>query len=352
MLSFFGSGRNSFVGIDLGTSSVKVVELSYKKDRIYLENYGWVDTGLNPKVETSNREVYSNFDQRLRAYLQKLVKALNVEKKQAFISIPGYNGLINLIDLPFMKKEDLDRAIQFEARKYIPSSLDEVVLSWDVILREEGGQKRFQVVLMAAPKNEVIKYQNLVKEAGLNTNVIELEIFSLVRSLIGDDNGSHIIIDMGARATNMILYDKNVLRLSRSIDTGGYDVTTTIADNLNVSRSRAESLKKEKGDLLGDKDFSLIIPSLELIVNEAKRVINTYKTVRVDSIILSGGTAKLKGIDDYFTKHTGIKTVLGDPWRKIIIRPELEKIVKEELGSAYAVAVGLALRGTEDYARK
>ena len=354
----FNFGKKYFLGVDFGTSAIKIVELSYKSGQIYLENYGWVETGFSSNGEKEPNELVSSFDQKLKYYLQELIRRMKLNTTSAHVSIPGYNGLINLVEFPELKKEELDQAVQFEARKHIPIPLDEIALSWEILGKSgnDPQSKKMQIMMVAAPRKELNRYEKMIDESGLKTSFVELETFSLVRSLIGDDLSRFILVDIGARTTNIILVEDGVVKVNRNIESGGYDVTGAIADSLKVSRSRAENLKKEKKDLLGGNELSLIVPSLEMVSSEILRIAKAFqdknKDKKIDGIILSGGSAKIKGLDNYFFKIIGIKTVMGNPWRKILIRPELEAKVKEELGTSFSVAIGLALSGIEEYKRK
>jgi type IV pilus assembly protein PilM len=265
-----------------------------------------------------------------------------------------------------MPQEELAKAIQFEAHKYIPSSLDEIAMSWEIIEHIEapktlsenigsGGGKRIKVLLVAAPKKEIEHYDKLVFGVNLEVSAIELETFSIARSLVGEDTGTFFIIDIGARATNMILVEKGIVKVNRNIDAGGSEITTAISDSMGISRQRAEIFKKGDKDLLNNKESSMIVPVLELISGESKRILNAYKEknadVKIDGVFLSGGTSKMKGLEEYFTRSLGLPVTVGNPWRRISFKEEAGPLIKE-LGASFAVALGLALRGVEEYKRK
>jgi type IV pilus assembly protein PilM len=368
MLNFLKSKKNRFIGIDFGTSSIKVVELSYKSQKAFLENYGVVNldaVDFDSKKQSDFKKM--TYEQSLGDALKKLIAKMNLKSKATFVAIPGFSGLITIIELPEMQEEELTKAIQFEAHKYIPSSLEEVAMSWEIIehidnssqltqaLGKTGNLKRIRVLLVAAPKKDIEHYDRLVLGAKLKVSAIELETFSLVRSLLGDDNGNFLIIDIGLRATNIILVEKGIVIVNRNVDAGGNEITSAIADSLNVSRQRAESFKKGEKDLLNSKESYVAIPMLEFIANESKRILNAYmaknKDARIDGIILSGGTSKMKGLEEYFTRALGMKTILGNPWRRITVKDEARVLVPR-LGGSFSVALGLALRGIEEYKRK
>ncbi len=377
MLELFKKNKNHFIGVDFGTSSIKVVELSYVNQQTRLENYGFVDLNLANNNDTLRS---SSFEQALNEALKKLLTKMNMKAASAYVSIPGFSGLVTIIDLPDMLDEELAKAIQFEAHKYIPSALDEIAMSWEVIEKKADGVKlqeqdgimaklkarndvkggsmgsgRIKVLLVAAPKKDIEHYDRLVSGVGLEVSAIELETFSIARSLVGDDVGTFLIVDIGSRATNIILVEKGVIQANRSIDAGGDEITSAIADEMNVSRARAEAFKKGDKDMLNSNETAIVIPVLDLIVGELRRIIGAYKEKNkdklIDTLVLSGGTSKMKGIEEYFTQSLNEKVRLGNPWRSIVVGNEVAPFVKD-LGSSFSVALGLALRGVDDYKRK
>lgn len=361
MPGLFRFRKNYFVGIDFGTSAIKVTELTLKNQKAQLVNYGWINIDLSAESDGKKLRLLS-FDDKLKVYLQSLVDKMKLKSSSAYLSMPGFTGLITLLEFPEMKREELEKAIQFEARKYIPATLSEVTLGWEIVVKKDDSSilvkkdsdRKIQVLLAAAPKKEVVRYENIVKSTKLEIKAIELETFSLVRSLVGDDLGSFLIIDIGARATNIILVEKGIIKVNRNINVGGIEMTNAIAENMNISTQRAETFKKEEKDLLNSKESSIIIPALEFIVNEALRIIAAYKEknkdLRMDGIILSGGSAKMKGIEEYFSRMLDIRATVGNPWKKIVVDEKLSPVINK-IGTSYSVALGLALRGIEEYQR-
>ncbi len=367
MFNLFGN-KNYFVGIDFGTSAVKMVELFIKDEKINLSNYGWIDLGFISNHASNDPASNSGVrNEKIKFLLKKLVEKMKLKSKSAYASIPGFSGLITVAELPIMKDSELEGAIQFEARKHIPVSLDEVAIDWEIIKREEqnntlqkpdqkiSGDGKMLVLLVIASKKDIIDSTGIIESSGLSVQSVELETFSLVRSLIGEDSGTFLIVDIGSRATNIILAEKGFIKVNRNIDFGGSEISKFIAESMKISIQRADSLKKERKDILGTNGSSTVIPALEMVSNEAKRIINAYKEknvgARIEGVILSGGSAKLAGIDNYFSQSLGVKAFLGNPWKRIYYDAKLEEIVRG-LGTSYSAAIGLALRGAEEYKRK
>lgn len=367
MFEFLKGKKNHFIGVDFGTSSIKVTELSYKDQQAFLENYGIVDLDwVNNAIKKGDLGNLS-YEQKLNSALKKLLEKMNMISGTAYVSIPGFSGLITILEMPEMQDEELAKAIQFEAHKYIPSSLDEVSMSWEIIehinsdnvpLEQtigKGDGKKIKVLLVAAPKRDIEHYDRLVSDTKLKVGAIELETFSIVRSLIGDDSGNFLVLDIGARATNIILVEKGVVIVNRNIDAGGNEITAAISDSMNISKQRAESFKKGEKDLLNSKESYLVIPVLEFIASESKRIISAYKLknkdARIDGILLSGGTSKMKGLEEYFTRALETNVTIGNPWKRVSTDGEIALLTKD-LGVSFSVAIGLALRGMEEYKRE
>jgi len=353
MFGFLGEKTNRFLGVDLGTSAVKVVELTLRGKKVHLENYGWADFDFFVK----NNDNFQSYEERIKIYLKNLTEKMKIKPKSAYVSIPGFIGLISLIDFPDMSREEISKAISFEMHKYVPTPLEDVSAAWDIVdkkenLSTEDSGSRIQVLLVAVPKKEVIRCENIVKYSGLEIKAIELETFSIARSLVGDDMGNFLIIDIGSRACNIILVEKGLVKVNRNIGSGGNEITNTIAESMNISPERAEMLKKQGKDFINSKETMIIFPALEIISSEAARVVSAYKdkigNVKIDAVILSGGTAKLKGIDTYFSKALNIKTIIGDPWKKIEVDEKILPTVKT-LGTSFSAALGLALKGVEEH---
>jgi type IV pilus assembly protein PilM len=360
-----GFGKKICIGIDVGTSSIKMVELTIKGNRPVLTNYAWVDIDDSlAKYES----ISTYFETVLPEYIKKMLQESKMSGHDVYFSVSSAGGLITLIEFPDIAREDLDQAVKFEAHKYIPVSLDDVVLSWDIINKTspneliiknessvEGdansGESAVEVLLVAAPKNKIIKFEQLAKDIGLTLKAIEIESFSLVRSLIGNDQGNFIIVDIGSRVCNIVLVEKGIIKANRNIDAGGKDISRIIAKSMNVSESKADLLKSSGKNFLSSES-NVSFPIIDSIVGEISRVLNSYykedAKVAVDGIIISGGTSSLLGIDEYFSKTLGIKTTFGNPLGRIEydkrIEPEIKKIDKR-----FSVAVGVALNGVDEY---
>lgn len=362
----FNFRNNTFLGIDIGTASIKIAELKVIEGRPTLSNYAWMP--LNENI-LGKGDINSDYSYAiLPQYIKRIVKKAKFKTKSAFISLPSFGGLITLIDFPEMAEQDMEQAIKFEAHKYIPTALDEVVISWDIVEKsslktavkdnetekENKSDTILKVLLVAASKSKVLKYENLIKTAGLKLKSIDIEAFSIVRSLVGNDPGCFIIVDIGSESCNIILVEKGIIRINRNIDAGGADLTKTISKGMAIDFERAEALKIS-GKNFFSSESSISFFTLELITGEVERIIRTYlkdgEKNMISEIILSGGTANMVGLSEYFFNKLKIKTVVGNPLARIGYDKRLEKAVSE-IRTSFSVAIGLALKGVDEYLKK
>lgn len=367
-----GLSKNYFLGIDFGTSSIKIVELEYKNGSSFLSNYGWIE--IPQKKKASDFEIKNDSEDETEKIqlLRKLLAEMKVKSKSAYIAMGSFKGLSAMITVTDIHEDNLEDVIRAEAGKYIPVSLDEVYLSSDIVSkRTEKGEKSntegkkflgkgeketVDVLLVAAPKDDVHKYERIVEESGLKVASLELDIFSASRSLVGDNLGKFLIIDIGAKVTNIVLVDKGIIRTNRNINVGGDEITKNIASNLNVSWDRAEEFKK-KNDYLKEEGKTMVLPMLNLIANESKRLaelvsVGNNLSKPLNKIILVGGGSDVSGIVNVFSDILNGEVVMGNPFERIIIENDVIKANIDKIALKFPVAAGLAIKGVESYKRK
>ena len=346
---FFGR-KSYFFGIDFGTSLIKAVELTLEDGKPKLSNYGQVDLAqLENGVVTGK----NSYDEEVALYVRALLDRFQPKSHSAYVAMPAFIGLISLIEFPEMSEDELKDAIRLESHKYIPLPLEDVALSWEVVGMREGtgGEARkMEILLVAALNKEVDRYRKYVDMAGLKMDFLELETFSLARSVIGQKEGLYLLIDIGSRATNLILVDNGLVKMSRNLDVGGKEVTYTIHESLDVTVERAEVLKKSSKNFLSAPGSSLIFPALEMIANEGKRMLASYTAkypeISCQGVVLSGGTAQMIGLTDYYAGVFSLPVSVGDPWHRISYDPSVTDDIKK-LGTSFSVALGLALSGID-----
>lgn len=343
---------NAALGVDIGTTSIKVVELAQVDSTVSLKNYGILENfghleRDNAAIQTSSLKI---MDDVTAGMLKETLVQMGPTVKNAVFSLPAFSSFATLMDLPNLSDKEMREAVPYEAPQYIPFPLTEVVLDWQVLRPLPGGPTdRVQVLLVAVLQDVVNKYYRIAQIAGLNLKALELESLSLARALVGNDPSPNIVIDMGSRATSISVVDEKDVRMTHDIDTAGNDLTLAISRGLNISTMSAEQMKKDKGlAAVSGVEYlpALMTPLLDVVIQEVQKVKQRYfeKNRReVRRAIVTGGGILPPGIKDYIGKELGIETQFGNPFERISYDSSLEPAVKD-IGNILSVSLGIALR--------
>ena len=336
-LPFFKSKKESSLGVDIGTSSIKIVELkSGAKDKIELTNYGEGVVRADVVLQSSSSKLSVA---QASDIIREIIRVANIKETKAIMSLPVFSGFSTVISLPQMPEAELNQAILYEAKKYIPLPLSEVQFEWVKI----NSTKNTNILIVAVTNELINKYNEIAKLSGLTLSYLELDTFSLARSLIGKSDGSSLIINIGSRNTTLSVVEGEWPIFTRNLDVSGFEFSKLIASSQGVDFARAEGLKKEKGINAGE---GVLLPLLDSIFLEGRRMIvenSSPERMPVNKIIISGGSSKMPGLLEYASKSIGQKVVMGFPFNGIIY-PEALKPILQELAPSFDVAVGLALR--------
>lgn len=326
------------LGVDIGSSSIKIVQIE-RGETPKLETYGMVDIPEPISSQTTDEMVH-----KIAELLSNLMSRAGVTTKECTMSLPNSAVFTSVIDMPKMGDKEMESAMQFEAKKYVPLPFSEVTLSWTVISENEDGASS-KVLLIAVPKQIRDIYVKLFQLAGLNLDIIEIEALSLIRSLVVDKTKNDVIIDIGAKVTSLNFIKGGTLQLTRNLSIGGDTITDRVAQALNLSVPRAEQFKRDFG--LRGTDFlpEAVKPVLSVIKGEANQIVSLYRThnVLTDRIVLVGGGAQLPGIVEYFTAELGVPAVLGDSLSRITYDESIKSILSR-YSLLLPIAIGLGLR--------
>lgn len=360
------SKDNTYLGVDIGGSSVKLVELASQKGRAQLLTYGF----LERSIKSAEQSLLENPDEMAQA-IKNVAQKAKVKTKNAITALPASAVFSTVISIPEISRKDLTSqkrvtaAVEAEAAKVLPMPLEEMVLDWKILgeksdsaqLKDDAKIKNLQVLLTAAAKNLIQKYIDIFKKAGFNLLSLETESFAMARALVGKDKSTVIIVDIGATNTDISIVDNTVPYFERTVNIGGFSVTKALAQGMNINLEQAEQFKRDlvnysdqlpQGKLLPDVIEQVIQP----IINEIKYLIDFFakqpgnEGKRIDRIILSGGTARLFQFPEYITQVFNIRAFLGNPWARVIYPEDLQAML-DQIGSRLAVSIGLAMREIE-----
>ncbi|MCR4325442.1 MAG: type IV pilus assembly protein PilM [Patescibacteria group bacterium] len=366
---FKGIGKRSeasVLGIDIGSSSAKIIQLRASRGAAILETYG--EIALGPYANQPVGKAVKLPPEKIAEAMKDVMREANVTARGGGLSIPFSSSLVSVLSVPSVNPEQLKRMIPIEARKYIPVPVSEVTLDWFIIPRDEGEKSAFdelnketpvqaksQEVLLVAIHNEVLNsYKTIAEDAGLSIEFYEIEIFSAVRSSLGHGIAPILVVDLGASTTKMYVVEKGVVRVSHLISIGGQQMTEHLARSLGWEFDKAERVKREHGLVAStafgpdenDRIQSSILSTLGRVFSEVNRVLLSYGqryNKNVSRVVLAGGGASLPGISDPAHRALSAEVEIADPFSRTEAPAFLEEVLRQ-IGPGFAVAVGVAMR--------
>ncbi|MEK7568815.1 MAG: pilus assembly protein PilM [Patescibacteria group bacterium] len=370
---FAGKHKGALLGIDIGSSSIKIVLLAKTEEKVSLMNYG--EVVLGPRAGVSAGQATNLPPEKIAEALSEILKEAGITPLHSFFSISFSASLLSVAELPDVGNKELESMVPIEARRYIPVPISEVSLDWWALPKRkkeavpvvpvsptvsavEGSKQLGRVeVIIAAIHNDVLAKYDLIKR-GANippaTSHFEIEIFSTLRAVVGRDLSPILVIDIGAGSTKLVLVDDGVVRGSHIVSMGGQDITLALARSQGISSSQAEEIKCRVG-MVGEEEGRDVLAVAEIILanimNEAVRFVENYERkyeTNISKVILVGGGARLAGLEKIVAqKFPKALVALGDPFARVDTPAFLAPTLKE-LSPGFAVALGIALKGLEE----
>lgn len=333
------------MGIDIGAAGVKIAELANAGGRAKLITYAFADRpieelGANPLDKPAE----------LAELIKKMMVKARTTTKKAVAALPIYSVFSSVVNVPAATGKELQAAIEAQAKKLIPVPFENLILDWKQLPPADGADKKNALILITgATKDLVNKYLQVFKLAGLELLSIETEAFALIRSLVGRDVATTLLVDIGAVRTNLVVVERGVPVLARSIDIGGISFTRAIAERIGGPVAQAEQMKTDRATLSRMMTTGSAPPGfdaiLETVRNEIKYVSNLYAK-GIEKVVLTGGSAALPEIAEAAGAALSVRAFLGDPWARVIyplpLKPTLDAI-----GPRFSVSIGLAMREIE-----
>jgi type IV pilus assembly protein PilM len=247
-----------------------------------------------------------------------------------------------------MSKEELEKAIKYQAEQNIPLKIDEVKYDWRVI-REDPTTKELTVMIIAATKSKVNQMLDLLNMAGLNVLALETSTVAMARSLAKPEVPLAIILDVGATTTEIAVIENGTLVQTRSFPLAGYALTRAISQQLGLDVNQAEQFKQRFGlsqDKLEGQVYKVVEPIVKNILDEVVRSAKFYQEQfgnNITRIILTGASSKLPLLPEYIKSYTGMEVMIGSPWTNVSY-PTRDNDNLMNMSAEFATAVGLAMR--------
>lgn len=357
----------SFLGVDIGASSIKVVELGLEKGRPKLLTYGYSERQEMVGAASPFDDV-----QATGKLLARVCKEAGVKSTRAMTALPTSGVFSTILTLPYRKeKREMQTLVDTEAAKLTPIPLEQMV-TYSTYLDDLGkknvpAQKKEEtlslkpsapeekklthVLVTGAAKTLVQKYVEIFKTAKLDLQAIDTEAFAFVRALIGKDRSATMVIDIGSKRTNLVLVERAIPFLSRSINIGGDTITARLQEQMQFSPTDAERMKRDLGgsSVSGEKLPPLLESFMHALTNEIRYALQLFVSMemtqqkKIEKIILTGGSAHLPGAAEFLANTLNINVYRGDPWARLSY-PEPLRPVLDEIGPRMSVAIGLAMR--------
>ncbi len=362
--------KNQLVGLDIGSHSIKLVEIDDGKKGKVLKNFGVIGLPPDAIVEGSIKEM-----EIVASAIKNLFQNLKVKNKNVATSISGFSVIVKKITVSSQEESELEATIQDEAEQYIPFDINEVNLDFDILSggrepseeegeegEEEGGgqegSEQMEVMLVAAKKDIIDDYVSLLQFAGLSPLVLDVDAFALQNAFeisAGNPEGCFALVNVGADELGINAIKNGVSLFARDSSYGGSQITEAIMSQFKLSFEDAEKMKlggtkigKERAAL--EEIFTSIVSEW---VQEIKRaldfVASTYSEETIEKIFISGGACRIPGFQKYLQLETDIPVEEFNPFSNLIIDEKIfdPKYLKHMAPQA-GVAVGLALRSIGD----
>jgi type IV pilus assembly protein PilM len=359
--------EESVLGIDIGSSSIKVVQARQKAGQAVLETYG--EIALGPYGGTDiGRAVKLKPDQSVAA-VNDVLRESNSTTKVCGVAIPLASSLITTMKVPQVAGTNLEEIVTMEARRYIPVSLAEITLDWQIIPEvgqpaqgvtvvegaETGAEKpaAANILIVAVHTETIDDLRELAGRTALQSKFFELEAFSTIRAAIPGDRRTLAVVDFGASSTKVYIASNGVIKLSHIIPFGSQDTTLSISRATGMPVSEAERRKRQVGlgdDVMGVNLKSIVEVNAAFVTNEILKVVREYQMKNgaiVEEVVFSGGGISFKGLYEMISERLGIRTRIADPFASLVAPAFLSGILKE-IGPSFSVAVGAVLRGLNE----
>jgi type IV pilus assembly protein PilM len=343
------------VGLDIGSSGVKLVQLKERKGGYALQAFGTAP--LPPEAIVDGALMNSAA---IVSAIQELVAQQKVKTKEVAIGVRGHSVIIKKISLPRMTQEELDESIQWEAEQYIPFDVKDVNIDTQILTPEGDAAGQMDVLLVAAKKDMINDYTSVCAEAGLTATVVDVDAFAVQNAYEANyeaGTDTVVLINVGAAVANINILAKGNTTFTRDITMGGNAFTEEIQKQLNISYDEAEALKvggQGETDAVVPQEVERVIQGVaEQMAGEIQRSLDFYAATAADSriarVYLSGGTARIPALFKVIEARAGVPVEILNPFKNIEVdNRKFDPAVILAAAPSVAVGVGLALRRPGD----
>jgi type IV pilus assembly protein PilM len=346
---------NSIIGLDIGSASVKAVELTAKTKGIELQHVGIAQ--LPPEAIVQGAFLNSSA---IVDAIREAVNGASSRTKNVATAVSGHSLIVKKISLPSMTRDELDESIRWEAEQYIPFDINEVNLDFQILSSGES-EGQMDVLLVAAKKDLIDDYVNVVREAGLHPAVLDVEAFAVENAFEASCECAPdeviALADIGAQVVNINVIANGIPAFTRDITTGGNQYTEEIQKALSISFDEAERLKlggnsaDQSQDVIPQEVEHAIRSVTDTVVGEISRSLDFFTATaaesRIGKVLLCGGGSKVAGFVNTFHERTGFEVEVMNPLSRMLPSKGFDAEYLDEVGGSLGVGIGLATRRIE-----
>jgi type IV pilus assembly protein PilM len=345
----------SFVALDIGSSSIKMVETAIEKG-----GYRVLSLGLLPLPRNAIQNNMVVEPKPVVETIRRLTEEHSVKSTQVVSAVPGRAVIMKRIEMPMQEQAELEANVEFEANNVIPERMENVNLDYQVLNAIADGSK-LDVLLVAVKKEIVDSYTDVIEESGLTPAVMDVDYFAMENmyeaNYANEELGGMVgLIHIGSRYTSITLLHNGLSTFTGDIHIGGEDFTTSLKGELNLSAEAAESLKLT-GLFEGKAGFdidAMLKPISQNLAEEIRRTISLYGTVGSDegdglkAMYLSGGAAKLAGLRSILEEQMTVPVRLSEPFRGFTLDKRIDQASLADTAPLFALGAGLSIRRPGD----
>lgn len=335
----FSKDPKKCLGIDVGATSIKVVELANEKGNLILKNYGISSTKdiTGRTVRAKTEKSFSASTDAIADTIKVILKEAKVKTNRSVFAIPDFSSFFISFEVPKMKKSEVESAIQYQARQRVPLPLNEVTLDWKLTnLVKRNGEELVEVLLLAVPNEIINSYRSIAKKAGLEMGSLDAEAFGLAK-VYGESDRVVMVIDVGDQSTTVNIIENKVPKHSNSLQIAGKDFTENVAILPKVNYNDSEGANE-----VSDKIKKSLAEDLLKKVEDVSDIYEEESDNEIKEVLLTGGGIKFNQIEEVLSTKFSVK--IANPFKRLQYPQELEPAIGG-LSPLCSVAIGMAMEG-------